>query len=151
MAGTIYEAIHFAVFSNLLLLLVIKVYTLISTVPKPNLQSSLNVTNQVPTPNYKILHKHTHVYTAIASFVKGGMREKYYEAAVCISTNLFPLNFFILLSLMLSAALNYFVFTTRPKFQTMYRIGHIFMRYPPCTSRIHKKSRNVGHKCTTSL
>jgi len=34
-AGTIYEAIHYALSSNFLLLSVIKIYRLISTVPKP--------------------------------------------------------------------------------------------------------------------
>jgi len=38
-AGTIYEAIHYAVFSNILLPFGHKVKGLISTVPKPSLQS----------------------------------------------------------------------------------------------------------------
>jgi len=48
-AGPIYEAIHYAVFSNFLLLSAIKVQQLISTntVPKPSLQSTLNVTDQL--------------------------------------------------------------------------------------------------------
>jgi len=48
--GTIYEAIHCEVFSKFLLLSAIKVYRLISTDPKPSLQSSLNVTDQVSHP-----------------------------------------------------------------------------------------------------
>jgi len=52
-AGTIYEAIRYAVFSNFLLLSDIKVYRLISTVPKPSLQSFLNVMDQVSTHSYK--------------------------------------------------------------------------------------------------
>jgi len=102
-AGTIYEAIHYAVFSTFLLLSDIKVYRLISTVPKPNLQSSLNVTDQVSTHSYKILHKHTHVCTAIGSFLKVGRTAKHYEAALCISTNSPPLNFLTLQSLLLNA------------------------------------------------
>jgi len=54
-----------------------------------NLQSFLNVTEQVST--IKILPKHTHVYTAIASSLKGGRRAKHYKPAVCISTNSYPL------------------------------------------------------------
>ena len=42
----------------------------------------------------KILHKHTHVYTIITSFLKAGRKAKHYEAAPWISTNSFPLNFF---------------------------------------------------------
>ena len=102
MAGTIYEAIHYAIFSNFLLLSAIEVYRLTRTVPKPNLHSSLNVTDQVPTHSYKMLHKHTHVYTAITSFVKGGRRAKHYEAAVCISTHSPPLSFLTLQSLLLN-------------------------------------------------
>ena len=100
----------------------------------------------------KIVPKHTHIYTAIASFLKGGRTAKHYEAAVCISTNLFPLNFFILLSLLLNAVLKYVTFRTHPKFQTMYWLDHVFMmRYPNCAWRIHNKSRNVASQCATSL
>ena len=100
-----YEAIHYTLFSYFVLLSVIKVYGLISTIPKPSLQSSLNVTTKCqPTP-IKILHKHTQVYTAIATFMKAGRRAKLYEAAQCISTNSFPLNFFILLFVLLNATL----------------------------------------------
>jgi len=49
-AGTIYEAIHYAVFSNILLLLAIKVYGLISTVAKPSLPSFLSITDHVSQP-----------------------------------------------------------------------------------------------------
>jgi len=49
-AGTLYEVIYYAVFSNFLLLADTKVYRLISTVPKPSLQSFLNVTEQEPCP-----------------------------------------------------------------------------------------------------
>jgi len=49
-AGTIYEAIHYAVFSSFLLLSATKVYKLISTVPKPSLQPSLSVTEQESHP-----------------------------------------------------------------------------------------------------
>jgi len=47
--GTIYEAIHYTVLTNFLLLSAIKVHQLISitTVPKPSLQSFFNVTDQV--------------------------------------------------------------------------------------------------------
>jgi hypothetical protein len=69
---------------------------------------------------------------------------------VCISPNSFPLNFFILQFLLLNATLKYFMFTTSPKFQTIYWIDHIFMmKYPHCASRVHKKSRNVDRKCTS--
>jgi hypothetical protein len=50
----------------------------------------------------KILRKQIHVYTSIASFVKAGRIAKHYKAAVCISTNSFPLNFFTLHSLLLN-------------------------------------------------
>jgi len=49
-AGTTYEATYDAGFSIVLLLLGIKVYRLISTVPKPSLQSFLNVTDQMSHP-----------------------------------------------------------------------------------------------------
>ena len=52
-AGTIYEAIHHAVFSNFLLLLATKVYRIISTVPKLSLHSFFNVTEQDSKHNYK--------------------------------------------------------------------------------------------------
>jgi len=48
--STIYEGIHYELFSNILLLSTIKVYKLISSVPKPSLQSFLNVTDQVSHP-----------------------------------------------------------------------------------------------------
>jgi len=51
----------------------------------------------------KILHEHTHVYTAIVSFLKAGRRAKQYEVAVCISITSFPLICFILKSLLLNA------------------------------------------------
>ena len=41
----------------------------------------------------------------MATSVKAGRRAKHYEAAVCISTNSFPLNFFILLFVLLNATL----------------------------------------------
>ena len=63
MAGTIYDAIHYAVFSNFLLLSATKIYRLISTVPKPSLQFFLNVTEQVTHKAIKILCKQTYVYT----------------------------------------------------------------------------------------
>jgi len=58
----------------------------------------------------KILHKHTYVYTSIASFVKAGRIAKHYKAAVCISTNSFPLNFFTLQSLLLNPTPIHFQF-----------------------------------------
>jgi len=106
MAGTIYEGIRYVLFSNLLILSTIKVYKLIISVPKPSLQSFLSVT---PT-TIKILHKHTHVYTSIASFVKAGRIAKHYKAAVCISTNSFTLNFFTLQSLLLNPTPIHFQF-----------------------------------------
>ena len=57
MAGTIYEAIHHAVFSNFLFFATIKAYRLISTVPKPCLQTFLDVTEQVTHIAIKILYK----------------------------------------------------------------------------------------------
>jgi len=83
--GTIYEAIHYAVFSNFLLLSAIKVKGLINTVPKPRLSSVLYTKCRLH--NIKTLRKHTNVYTSIASFQKAGRRAKHYEAAVCISPN----------------------------------------------------------------
>jgi len=50
MGGTTYEAIYHVGFSIILLLLAIKFYGLITTVPKSSLQSSLNVTNQMSHP-----------------------------------------------------------------------------------------------------
>ena len=58
----------------------------------------------------KILHKQTHVYTSIASFVKAGRIAKHYKAAVCISKNSFTLNFFTLLSLLLNPTPIHFQF-----------------------------------------
>ena len=64
--GTIYETKHYAVFSSFLPLPAIKLLGLISTVPKPRLQSILNVTEQVLHPVMKILGKHTkHIYIVI--------------------------------------------------------------------------------------
>jgi hypothetical protein len=144
-AGTIYGAIHYAVFSNFQLLSVIEVYRLISTVPKPNLQSFLNVTDQVPTHSYKILHKHTHVYTAIASFLKVGRSAKHYEAAVCISRNSYPLKFFTLQFILHTATPKYFRFPTLPKFSNnVSDRSHFNGRYPHCNSGIHTKRRKVG-------
>jgi len=52
-AGTIYEAIHYAVLPNFLLLPAVKVQQLIctTTVPKHNLQSFFIVTDQVSHPH----------------------------------------------------------------------------------------------------
>jgi len=74
----------------------------------------------------KLLSKHTNFYTSITSSQKGEGRAKHYEAAVCISPILFPLNFFILQSSFLIATPKYFKLTTLPKFQTMYQLGHFF-------------------------
>jgi hypothetical protein len=60
----------------------------------------------------KILHKHKNVYTSIASFLKAERREKCYEAALCISPNSFPLNFFILQSLLPNATPKHFKFVS---------------------------------------
>ena len=84
-------------------------------------QSFLSVT---PT-TIKILHKHTHVYTSIASFVKAGRIAKHYKAAVCISTNSFPLNFFTLQSLLLNPTPIHFQFPPPTKLQTTYQLGHV--------------------------
>ena len=46
MAGTIYEAIHYAVFSNFLLLSAITAHRLINTVPKPSLHHA-----EIPVPS----------------------------------------------------------------------------------------------------
>ena len=73
----------------------------------------------------KILHKHTHVYTSIASFVKAGRIAKHYKAAVCISTNSFPLNFFTLQSLLLNPTPIHFQFPPPTKLQTTYQLGHV--------------------------
>jgi len=62
MAGTIYEAIHYAVFSIFTLLSAIKVYRLISTVPKPSLQSFLNVTDQVSHPQLWTCYINIHMF-----------------------------------------------------------------------------------------
>jgi len=48
--STIYEGIYYVLLSNILLLSTIKVYELISSVPKPSLKSFLNVTDQVSHP-----------------------------------------------------------------------------------------------------
>jgi len=69
-AGTIYEAIHFAVFSNFILLSAIKINTdqhwsqTQSTVLHQCHRTSVTFTA------IKILHKHTQVYSAIISFWK---------------------------------------------------------------------------------
>jgi hypothetical protein len=127
-AGPIFEAIHYAIFSINLLLLAIKLYRLISTVPIPSLQSFLNVINQVVSPAaITIQNKHTSVYTSIASFQKAETTATHYEIAVCISPNSFPLNFFILQSLLPNVRPKYLKFPKLPKFQTMYQLGHVFM------------------------
>jgi len=58
----------------------------------------------------KILRKHTHAYTSIASFVKARRIAKHYKAAMCISTNSFTLNFFTLQSLLLNPTTIHFQF-----------------------------------------
>jgi len=49
-AGTIHEAIHYAVFSNFLLLSALKVWGFISAVAKLSVQSFFNDINQVSHP-----------------------------------------------------------------------------------------------------
>jgi len=63
-AGTIYEAIHNADFSNIPFLSAIKVYGLICTVAKPSLLSFLNVTDQASHPQLwkHYVNTHTHLY-----------------------------------------------------------------------------------------
>ena len=81
-------------------------------------------TQSVTPTAIKVLSKHTNVYTSIASFQKAERRAKHYEAAVCISPNWFPLNFFILQSSFLIAIPKYFKFLTLLKFHTMYQLRH---------------------------
>ena len=109
-------------------------------------------TQSVTSTSIKILSKHTNVYTSTASFQKAERRAKHYEAALCISLNSFPLNFFILQSLLSNATPKYFKFPILPKFQMIFQLGHIPMVwYPHCASRIHNKGRNEACQYTASL
>jgi len=65
-AGTIYEAIHYAVLSNFLLLSAKKFYGLINIAPKPSLWSFLNVTDQVSQPQLWKYYVSTHTYIFIS-------------------------------------------------------------------------------------
>jgi hypothetical protein len=119
-----------------------------SAVAKPSLQSFLSVT---PTA-IKILCKHTHVYTSIASFVKAGRIAKHYKAAVWISTNSFNLNFFTLQSLLLKPTPIHFQFP--PSQNSKQRISYVtfcMVRCPHCKPRIHNKRRNIDSQRTISL
>ena len=60
MAGTIYEAKYYAVFFNFLQLSAIKLLGLISTVPKPSLQSILTVTDKVSQAQLRKYWANTH-------------------------------------------------------------------------------------------
>ena len=57
-------------------------------------------------------HTHTHITFQQSRFLKAGRRPKHYEAAVCISPNSFPLNFFIFQSSLFIAIPIYFKFQT---------------------------------------
>ena len=105
MAGTIYEAIHYAASSIFLLLSAIKVDRLISTVPKPSLQSMSQ--KKCHTHSCKNTMLNTHVYTAIVSFLKAGRRAEHYEAAVWISPNSTSSQFLFPQSLLLNAIPKY--------------------------------------------
>ena len=99
----------------------------------------------------KILSKHTNVYTSIASFQKAETKAKHYEAALCNSPNSFPLNFFILKSLLSNVTPKYPRLPNLPKFQTMYQLVHVFVVwYPHCNSTIHNKRRKVACQYTAS-
>jgi len=104
-AGTIYEATHYAVSSIFLLLSAIKVYRLISTVPKPSLQSISQ--KKCYTHSCKNTMQNTQVYTAIVSFLKAWRRAKHYEAAVWISPKSTSSQFVFLKSLLLNATSKY--------------------------------------------
>jgi len=78
-AGTIYEAIHYTVLSNFLLLSAIKVHQLISitSVPKPSLQSFFNVTDQVSHSHLWKYYKNTHtVYISTVMFSESSKESK---------------------------------------------------------------------------
>jgi hypothetical protein len=99
-----------------------------------------------------ILCKHTHVYTSIASFWKGGRGAKHHEAAMWVSPNSTPLNFFNLQSLLLNATPKYFKFPTFSKHQKIYKLGHIVMVWNPhWSSKTQNKKRNVTCQCMFNL
>ena len=147
MGGTIYESIHYAIFSNFLLISAIKVQEPISTASKPSLDF-LQCHRPSVTPTFvKILHKHTHMFIfQISCCHKAKRRAKLYQAAVSITPNLFPLNFFIPPSLFLNPTPKHFQFLILPTFQTMYQLDHVFFKlwYLCCASTIHNKIRNVA-------
>jgi hypothetical protein len=120
MAGTIYEGIRYVLFSNLLILSTIKVYKLIISVPKPSLQSFLSVT---PT-TIKILHKHTHVYTSIASFMKAGRIAKLIKLQ-CAFLQIHLLSISSPSNLYCLTPLQYTSSSPLTKLQTTNHLGHV--------------------------
>jgi len=88
-AGTTYEAMYHADFSIILLLLAIKFCRLIATVPKPSLQSFLNVTNRMSHPQLWKYWVKTHMFIfQLSCYQKAGRRAKHYKAvAVSIAPN----------------------------------------------------------------
>ena len=98
------------------------------TVLKPSLQTFFNIT-----PTFmKILHTHTHTHTHTFSYQQScfqntGRTTKYFQVVASInqihflSTSSFC-NFYSSMPIA-----NYFKFTTLPKCQTMYHLGHVVL------------------------
>ena len=117
-----YEAIHHAVSFNFLSVSAITVWQLISTntVPKPSLQSTLTVTEQVSHTHlgkYHNKHKHT-FYISIARFPESRKENKtFWSCSEHYSK--FLLRFLILQSSFLNSEPKYFKFYTLPKFHSL--------------------------------
>jgi len=87
-AHTIYEAIHYAVFSNILLFSAIRVYL---TPDQHHCHNRYTVFPQCHRPNVtltvmKILHKYTHIYISIVMLPERKVA-RYYEVVLSISPN----------------------------------------------------------------
>jgi hypothetical protein len=152
-AGTIYEAIHYAVFSNILFLLAIKFYALLNTLPKPSLQIFLNVPDQV---SHLQLWKY---YTQFLHFNRHAFRKLEGEQNV---TKLYEwaqlqINF---LSIFWSRNLYSFMplqntsgFPTFQNFEQCINSVMFFLwcYIPVVTIKFIIRIRNVARQCTTSL
>jgi len=144
----IYEAIHHAVFSNFLSVSAITVSQLISTntVPKPSIESTLTVTEQVSQPHIgKYQNKHTHtVYISTIRFPESRKNRKniykFHWALLQISSQ-FPdsVNIYSLIPSQNTSSTpiqNFIVLT---------------MLWYPRSSTILNRNRNISRQCTTSL
>jgi len=128
-AGTTYEAEHYAVFSSFLLLSAIKFYRLISTVPKPSLQS-FTVTYKVSHPQVWKYCVNTHTCLLFnCHVIRMHKGEQNFMKLYCVllQINFFSISLFCK-SMFLTTAPKYFTLQTLPKFQTAYQLGHVCWR-----------------------